>query len=133
MPARRRSAKIAEAPVKKSPSAKVTVTKYTKPLDEIEMTETPVESPKGKDRKFAPTRPEKPNLTYVDYVEDFKVRMQINNYEVIEFIDDCKRAYKTVHPYIIKASDYTVKTFNQLRDQLQSEPVGVTSTTQTEE
>ena len=116
MPARRRSAKIAEAPVKKSPSAKVTVTKYTKPLDEIEMTETPVESPKGKDRKFAPTRPEKPNLTYVDYVEDFKVRMQINNYEVIEFIDDCKRAYKTVHPYIIKASDYTVKTFNLLRD-----------------
>ena len=132
MPARRRSAKTVDAPVKKSPSAKVTVTKYTKPLDEIEMTETPVESPKGKDRKFAPTRPEKPNLTYVDYVEDFKVRMQINNYEVIEFIDDCKRAYKTVHPYIIKASDYTVKTFNQIRESL-SQPVGVTSTTQTEE
>ena len=132
MPARRRSAKTVDAPVKKSPSAKVTVTKYTKPLDEIEMTETPVESPKGKDRKFAPTRPEKPNLTYVDYVEDFKVRLQINNYEVIEFIDDCKRAYKTVHPYIIKASDYTVKTFNQIRESL-SQPVGVTSTTQTEE
>ena len=132
MPARRRSAKTVDAPVKKSPSAKVTVTKYTKPLDEIEMTETPVEAPQGKDRKFAPTRPEKPNLTYVDYVEDFKVRMQINNYEVIEFIDDCKRAYKTVHPYIIKASDYTVKTFNQIRESL-SQPVGVTSTTQTEE
>ena len=132
MPARRRSAKTVDAPVKKSPSAKVTVTKYTKPLDEIEMTETPVESPKGKDRKFAPTRPEKPNLTYVDYVEDFKVRMQINNYEVIEFIDDCKRAYKTVHPYIIKAADYTVKTFNQIREAL-SQPVGVTATTQTEE
>ena len=132
MPARRRSAKTVDAPVKKSPSAKVTVTKYTKPLDEIEMTETPVESPKGKDRKFAPTRPEKPNLTYVDYVEDFKVRLQINNYEVIEFIDDCKRAYKTVNPYIIKASDYTVKTFNQIRESL-SQPVGVTSTTQTEE
>ena len=132
MPARRRSAKTVDAPVKKSPSAKVTVTKYTKPLDEIEMTETPVESPKGKDRKFAPTRPEKPNLTYVDYVEDFKVRLQINNYEVIEFIDDCKRAYKTVHPYVIKASDFTVKTFNQIRESL-SQPVGVTSTTQTEE
>ena len=63
MPARRRSAKTVDAPVRKSPSPKVTVTKYTKPLDEIEMTETPVESPKGKDRKFAPTRPEKPNLT----------------------------------------------------------------------
>ena len=132
MPARRRSAKIAEAPVKKSPSAKVTVTKYTKPLDEIEMTETPVEAPQTKTRKFAPTRPEKPNLTYVDYIEDFKVRMQINNYEVIEFIDDCKRAYTYVHPYVIKASDFTVKTFNQIRESL-SQPVGVTSTTQTEE
>ena len=132
MPARRRSAKIAEAPVKKSPSAKVTVTKYTKPLDEIEMTETPVEAPQTKTRKFAPTRPEKPNLTYVDYIEDFKVRMQINNYEVIEFIDDCKRAYTHVHPYVIKASDFTVKTFNQIRESL-SQPVGVTSTTQTEE
>ncbi len=132
MPARRRSAKTAEAPVKKSPSAKVTVTKYTKPLDEIEMTETPVEAPQTKTRKFAPTRPEKPNLTYVDYIEDFKVRMQINNYEVIEFIDDCKRAYTYVHPYVIKASDFTVKTFNQIRESL-SQPVGVTSTTQTEE
>ena len=132
MPARRRSAKTAEAPVKKSPSAKVTVTKYTKPLDEIEMTETPVEAPQTKTRKFAPTRPEKPNLTYVDYIEDFKVRMQINNYEVIEFIDDCKRAYTHVHPYVIKASDFTVKTFNQIRESL-SQPVGVTSTTQTEE
>ena len=73
MPARRRSAKTVDAPVKKSPSAKVTVTKYTKPLDEIEMTETPVESPKGKDRKFAPTRPEKPNLTYVDMLRISKL------------------------------------------------------------
>ena len=91
------------------------------------MTETPIEEPKVKNRKFAPTRPEKPNLTYVDYVEDFKVRMKINNYEVVEFIDDCKRGYQFIHPYIIKAGEFVGKTYNQIRTQLQSDPVDVNS------
>ena len=65
-----KSAKAASAPVKKSSSAKSpleireVVTKYTQPHLKT-VTET----------KPSTTRPEQPNLTYVDYVEDFKIRV----------------------------------------------------------
>ncbi len=110
MPAtRRRSAKSAAVtPVKKSTSAQVKVTKYTH-TDEIKkVTETPTETQTPtKERRFATTRPAEPKISLEEYVSDFKVRMQINNYEVMEFLEDCKKFYNTVSPHVVKAFNYS--------------------------
>jgi len=74
-----------------------TVAKYTELIEDNSMTEetTP-----------AKVRPSKPNLTYVDYVEDFKVRMQIHNFEVDELVKDLKSGYQFAKPIFIKTVDY---------------------------
>ena len=77
--------------------------------------------------------PPKPNLSFNDYKEDFKVRLEIHNYEVNALIADVKKVWNFSEPYVKQATNYTVKTFNQVRDQLQSDPVGITTATQTEE
>ena len=104
----RKTAKAASAPVKKSPSVKTTVTKYSKPIEIKKVTETPT-----KERRFATTRPEKPNISLEEYITDFKLRMQINNYEVMEFLVDCKKFYDTNSPHVVKL-------YNTLKDQIQS-------------
>ena len=83
------------------------------------MTETPTESPKS--RRFATTRPEQPNISLEEYVSDFKVRIQINNYEVMEFIEDCKRWYTAAAPVVKSAYESTVKTVNELSQRFQVE------------
>ena len=103
-----KSAKAASAPVKKSPSVRTTVTKYSKPIEIKKVTETPT-----KERRFATTRPEKPNISLEEYITDFKLRMQINNYEVMEFLADCQRFYKTNSPHVAKL-------YNNLKEQVQS-------------
>ena len=114
MPVRRRSAKAVETPVKKSSSAqspvilKEVVTKYSKPLEIKKVTETPT-----KTRRFAPTRPDEPKISLEEYVSDFKIRMQINNYEVMEFLEDVKKFYNTTSPHVVKF-------YNYLKDQVQS-------------
>ena len=65
-----------------------------------------------------PTAP-KPNLSFNDYKEDFKVRLAIHNYEVNALLVDVKKAYEFALPYIKQATNYTVKTFNQVREKLQ--------------
>ena len=80
----------------------------------------------------AKATPPKPNLSFNDYKEDFKVRLEIHNYEINELLADVKKVWNFSEPYVKQATNYTVKTFNQVRDQLQSDPVGIT-TTQTEE
>ena len=82
------------------------------------MTETPIEEPKVENRKFAPTRPEKPNLTYVDYVEDAKVRWQIHSYEVNEVWQDLKKFYQFSSPHIVKAFNFSKEKTQQLIDNL---------------
>ena len=77
--------------------------------------------------------PPKPNLSFNDYKEDFKVRLEIHNYEVNALIADVKKVWNFSEPYVKQATNFTVKTFNQVRDQLQSAPVGITTATQTEE
>ena len=56
-------------------------TKYTGLIKDNTMTEETLP---------AKVRPTKTNLTYVDYIEDFKVRMQIHNFEVDELVKDLK-------------------------------------------
>ena len=114
MPARRRSAKTVSTPVKTSSSAKSpvimkeVVTKYSQPRQIKTVTETPT-----KTRRFATTRPEEPKITLEEYISDFKVRMQINNYEVMEFLEDVKKFYNTTSPHVVKF-------YNYLKDQVQS-------------
>ena len=114
MPARRRSAKTVSTPVKTSSSAKSpvimkeVVTKYSQPRQIKTVTETPT-----KTRRFATTRPEEPKISLEEYVSDFKIRMQINNYEVMEFLEDVKRFYNTTSPHVVKFYTY-------VKDQVQS-------------
>ena len=62
----------------------------------------------------------KPNLSFNDYKEDFKVRLAIHNYEVNALLVDVKKAYEFASPYVKQATNYTVKTFNQVREKLQT-------------
>ena len=94
--------------VTKTPSVVTKVTKYSKPIEIKKVTETPT-----KVRRFATTRPEKPNISLEEYITDFKLRMQINNYEVMEFLVDCKKFYDTTSPQVVKL-------YNILKDQIQS-------------
>ena len=66
-----------------------------------------------------PTAP-KPNLSFNDYKEDFKVRLAIHNYEVNALLVDVKKVWNFSQPYIKQATNYTVKTFNQVREKLQT-------------
>ena len=61
----------------------------------------------------------KPNLSFNDYKEDFKVRLEIHNYEVNALLVDVKKAYEFASPYVKQATNYTVKTFNQVRQKFQ--------------
>ena len=94
--------------VTKTPSVVTKVTKYSKPIEIKKVTETPT-----KESRFATTRPEKPNISLEEYISDFKLRMQINNYEVMEFLVDCKNFYNTTSPHVVKL-------YNTLKDQVQS-------------
>ena len=102
--------------VTKKPSVVTKVTKYSKPIEIKKVTETPT-----KERRFATTRPEKPNISLEEYISDFKLRMQINNYEVMEFLVDCKNFYNTTSPHVVKF-------YNTVKEQVQS-----LSTTETTE
>ena len=93
--------------VTKTPSVVTKVTKYSKPIEIKKVTETPT-----KERRFATTRPEKPNISLEEYITDFKLRMQINNYEVMEFLVDCKKFYDTTSPQVVKL-------YNTLKEQIQ--------------
>ena len=94
--------------VTKTPSVVTKVTKYSKPIEIKKVTETPT-----KERRFATTRPEKPNISLEEYISEFKLRMQINNYEVMEFLVDCKNFYNTTSPHVVKL-------YNNLKEQVQS-------------
>ncbi len=64
--------------------------------------------------------PPTPNLTFNDYKEDFKIRLEIHNYEVNVLIDDVKKGYAIASPYVKQATNHIVKTFNQVRERLQT-------------
>ena len=116
MATRRRSTAIKSAKaattvetVTKTPSVVTKVTKYSKPIEIKKVTETPT-----KTRRFATTRPDEPKISLEEYVSDFKVRMQINNYEVMEFLEVCKKFYNTVSPHVVKAFNYSKEKIEEL-------------------
>ena len=92
----------------KTPSVVTKVTKYSKPIEIKKVTETPT-----KTRRFATTRPDEPKISLEEYVSDFKIRMQINNYEVMEFFEDVKKFYNTTSPHVVKFYTY-------MKEQVQS-------------
>ena len=94
--------------VTKTPSVVTKVTKYSKPIEIKKVTETPT-----KTRRFATTRPDEPKISLEEYVSDFKIRMQINNYEVMEFFEDVKKFYNTTSPHVVKF-------YNTVKEQIQS-------------
>ena len=81
-----------------------TVAKYTELIEDNSMTEetTP-----------AKVRPSKPNLTYVDYIEDFKIRMQIHNFEVDELVKDLKSGYQSAKPIFNNIVDYLKESYEK--------------------
>ena len=102
------------------------MTKYTEPSKNDTVTETPTSesSSTPKQRRFAPTRPKEPKISLEEYVSDFKVRMQINNYEVMEFMADVAKFYESAKPVIIKSIDYVKETYNRIsnKDDKQENP-----------
>ena len=94
--------------VTKTPSVVTKVTKYSKPIEIKKVTETPT-----KTRRFATSRPDEPKISLEEYVSDFKVRMQINNYEVMELFEDVKKFYNTTSPHVVKFYTY-------MKEQVQS-------------
>ncbi len=58
-------------------------------------------------------RPSKTNLTYVDYIEDFKVRMEIHNYEVDELVKDIKSGYQSAKPICNNIVDYFKQSYKK--------------------
>ena len=107
---RRSSATTATRPVKKSPS-KVTVTekvtKYTKPVEIKKVTEeTPVKS-----------APKQPNLSMKDYMDDFKVRWEIHQFETQELWSDMKKGYAFAQPFVVKSIDYIKDSYDRAFNQ----------------
>ena len=127
---RTRKSTTSKAKVQSKVISAKTVTKYTEPLKNETMTETPAPvSPQPETtsttRRFATTRPAEPKITLEEYVTDFKIRMQINNYEVMEFLADVVKFYKSAKPVVVKSIDYVKdsydRAFNQEQDQKEEE------------
>jgi hypothetical protein len=78
--------------------------KYTELIEDNSMTEV---TPPAK------VRPAKTNLTYVDYIEDFKVRMEIHNFEVDELVKDLKSGYQSAKPIFNNIVDYLKQSYEK--------------------
>ncbi len=99
----------AEKPVVKSQPIPVEiVTKYTPTTEKLKVTETPKSA----------TRPEKPILTWEDYSGDFKVRWEIHQFETQELWKDLVKVYHFSAPYVVKAVDFSVESYNKLSKSL---------------
>ena len=107
-----KSAKAASAPVKRSPSVKTKVTKYSKPLEIKKVTETPTP---------ARVRPEKPNLSLEDYRNDVKVRWEIHQWETQELWKDCVWGYQQLKPIVQKGYTYCVETYNKTFNEIEGQ------------
>ena len=108
-----KSAKAASAPVKRSPSVKTKVTKYSKPLEINKVTETPTP---------ARVRPEKPNLSFEDYKADAQVRWQIHQYETQELWNDLVKGYNFAKPIVVKSIDYVKDSYDRAFNQEEVKP-----------
>ena len=62
-------------------------------------------------------RPEKPNLSFDDYVADAKVRWEIHQWETKELWNDCKWVYNNAKPIVIKVVDYCKDSYERAFNQ----------------
>ena len=62
-------------------------------------------------------RPEKPNLSWDDYVADAKVRWEIHQWETKELWNDCKWVYNNTKPIVIKVVDYCKESYERAFNQ----------------
>jgi|LUMU01.1.fsa_nt_gb hypothetical protein len=62
-------------------------------------------------------RPEKPNLSFDDYVADAKVRWQIHQWETKELWNDCKWVYNNAKPIVIKVVNYCKESYERAFNQ----------------
>ena len=112
-PARtRRTRKTSSTASKPAVTTKVipteSVTKYTHTPQNNKVTETPTPSK---------VRPEKPNLSRKDYMDDIKIRWQIHQWEVNEAWEDTKKGYHFVKPYLQKGWNYSVELYTKMSKQ----------------
>ena len=106
-PARtRRTRKTSSTASKPAVTTKVipteSVTKYTHTPQNNKVTETPTPSK---------VRPEKPNLSRKDHMDDIKIRWQIHQWEVNEAWEDTKKGYHFVKPYLQKGWNYSLELY----------------------
>ena len=62
-------------------------------------------------------RPEKPNLSFDDYVADAKVRWEIHQWETKELWNDCNWVYNNTKPIVIKVVDYCKESYERAFNQ----------------
>ena len=78
---------------------------------------TPLNSAKPAIKKVTQTpiklRPEKPNLSWNDYVADAKVRWEIHQWETKQLWEDCKWVYNNTKPIVTKVVDYCKTSYNR--------------------
>ena len=93
-------------------SPRKTATKKTavtakKSTAKVTVTETP--------KTVTPSAPVRPDtlLKFEDYQKDFKLRLEIHNYEINELIKDCKWVYEQSKPLVKQGYDYVVASYNR--------------------
>ena len=98
---------VKKPPVKQSPTPQPVVTKYTQPVEIKKVTEeTPVKS-----------APKQPNLSMKDYMDDFKVRWEIHQFETQELWSDMKKGYAFAQPFVVKSIDYIKDSYDRAFNQ----------------
>jgi len=81
--------------------------KYTQPVEIKKVTEeTPVKS-----------APKQPNLSMKDYMDDFKVRWEIHQFETQELWSDMKKGYAFAQPFVVKSIDYIKNSYDRAFNQ----------------
>ena len=84
-------------------------------------TVTPLNSAKPAIKKVTETkvnlRPEKPNISWNDYVADAKVRWQIHQWETKELWNDCKWVYNNTKPIVTKVVNYCKDSYERAFNQ----------------
>ena len=58
-------------------------------------------------------RPSQPNLKWEDYLSDFKVRLQIHQFETQQLWDDVVKGYNFVVPYVQQSVTYVKDSYKR--------------------
>ena len=66
-------------------------------------------------------RPTKTNLTYVDYIEDAKVRWSIHSYETSELWSDIVKLYNKSVPVVVSGVEYVKAAYNKAFNETSNE------------